>query len=504
MARDGSTLGMKLKHALRLESPYSAPGASQTAIPGRAAVGHHGSGGQFRTIAFVGAGGKTTSMFRLARELGGRVLVTATTHLGAWQVPMADEHLVAGAHDLERLLKSSSANVVLVTGAVEGDRTLPVPESVLTQLHALSEQTNTPLLVEADGARQRPLKAPAAHEPAVPAFANLVICVAGLSALGRPISAAFIHRPELFAELAGASIGDEITPDVVSRVLIHRLGGLKGIPESARRVVLLAEADSEPVQAAAGGMGPGILKAFDSVAVCSFGARQVAAAQGSAPARPGDPSGPVTAIFERVAGIVLAAGASTRFGRPKQLLDWRGQAFVRAVCQAALAAGLDPVIVVTGADADEVTAAVRGMPVLIVNNPDWASGQASSVRAGVKALSWGPAEPASRTRPHIGAAVFLLADQPQLQESLLRALVERHAAGLYPVVAPFVDADRRANPVLFDSATANALLALTGDQGGRRILSSFPVERLDWHDESMLFDVDSPEDYRRLLDSTGG
>jgi CTP:molybdopterin cytidylyltransferase MocA len=87
---------------------------------------------------------------------------------------------------------------------------------------------------------------------------------------------------------------------------------------------------------------------------------------------------------------------------------------------------------------------------------------------------------------------------------LLRALVERHAAGLYPVVAPFVDADRRANPVLFDSATANALLALTGDQGGRRILSSFPVERLDWHDESMLFDVDSPEDYRRLLDSTGG
>jgi CTP:molybdopterin cytidylyltransferase MocA len=87
---------------------------------------------------------------------------------------------------------------------------------------------------------------------------------------------------------------------------------------------------------------------------------------------------------------------------------------------------------------------------------------------------------------------------------LIRALVERHAAGLYPVVAPFVNSDRRANPLLFDCAAANALLTLTGDQGGRGVLSSFPVERLDWHDENMLFDVDSPEDYRRLLDSTGG
>jgi molybdenum cofactor cytidylyltransferase len=91
-----------------------------------------------------------------------------------------------------------------------------------------------------------------------------------------------------------------------------------------------------------------------------------------------------------------------------------------------------------------------------------------------------------------------LADQPQVTTSVLRALVEKHAQGLYPIVAPMV-IDRRANPVLFDRVTFPELSKLEGDVGGRAIFHNHRVEYLPWHDERLLLDVDTPEMYQRLI-----
>ncbi len=96
------------------------------------------------------------------------------------------------------------------------------------------------------------------------------------------------------------------------------------------------------------------------------------------------------------------------------------------------------------------------------------------------------------------AAIFLLADQPQVTTSILRALMEKHAEGLHPVVAPMV-MDRRANPVLFDRVTFPDLASLQGDVGGRAILHKYRVEYLPWHDDRLLLDVDTPEMYKRLI-----
>ena len=193
-------------------------------------------------------------------------------------------------------------------------------------------------------------------------------------------------------------------------------------------------------------------------------------------------SSPVVAV----AGVILAGGASRRFGRTKQILDYRGRPFVRVVAETALAAGLSPVLVVTGADAQRVEEALSQVPVTCLRNRDWASGQSSSVRAGVLAL---PAE--------VGAAVFLLADQPQVTQDVVRALVEAHARGSPPIVVPTVDG-RRANPVLFDRATFRDLLSLSGDVGGRQLFANHSVEDLPWPDPDLLLDVDTPEDYRKL------
>ena len=98
----------------------------------------------------------------------------------------------------------------------------------------------------------------------------------------------------------------------------------------------------------------------------------------------------------------------------------------------------------------------------------------------------------------MGAAIFLLADQPQVTRHVLEALKSRHAEGLFPVIAPLI-ADRRGNPVLFDRVTFADLLKLSGDVGGRALFREYPVEYIPWHDEHLLFDVDNEDDYRKLL-----
>ena len=132
---------------------------------------------------------------------------------------------------------------------------------------------------------------------------------------------------------------------------------------------------------------------------------------------------------------------------------------------------------------------MRDLNVITIKNDQWTSGQASSIKAGVRSII---------STSRAGGAIFLLTDQPQLTTSVLRALVEKHAEGLYPVVAPMV-MDRRANPVLFDRATFADLLTLEGDVGGRAIFHKHRVEYLPWHDDRLLLDVDTPEMYQRLL-----
>jgi len=418
-------------------------------------------------VSLTGAGGKTTALFQLARESAKRnlTIVAATTHLGVWQIPLADRHIIAN-HPND--IKLPTEGVVLVTGEIENDRTKPINEAVLIWLHEKCMSRNIPLLIEADGSRQKPLKSPATHEPPIPEFTNVVIVTAGLSALGEPLTEKTVQRAEIFSQLSGLQINQTITPDAVTRTLTHSQGGLKNIPFHARRVVLLNQADTPELQSIGGGMARELLNHFESVVV---GSLQRSTLQ----------------TFERTAGIILAAGESTRYGSPKQLLDWKGKPFVRQVAETALRSGLEPVVVVTGFHAADVESALSGLPVVIVHNPDYQQGQSTSIRAGVTSLS-----------DKAGAAVFLLADQPQIPVDVIRALVESHGQNMQAILAPLVLEDRRANPVLFDRDTFADLMQLTGDVGGRGIFDKHRVEYMPWHDDILLLDVDKPQDYQKL------
>ena len=142
------------------------------------------------SIAFTGAGGKTTALFQLAKALSksSNVIVTASSHLGAWQVALADKHLMIESISELDNLESQIQGVTLITGAIEGDRTKPLNEATLRWLNQFCKKHSLALLIEADGSRQKPLKAWAEHEPPIPDFVEHVVEVAGLSGIGKPLN----------------------------------------------------------------------------------------------------------------------------------------------------------------------------------------------------------------------------------------------------------------------------------------------------------------------------
>jgi molybdenum cofactor cytidylyltransferase len=195
----------------------------------------------------------------------------------------------------------------------------------------------------------------------------------------------------------------------------------------------------------------------------------------------------VIEFLGRGAGIVLAAGGSTRLGRPKPLLPWQGRTLIEHVVRQAQTIGLDDLIVVTGAAGDQVAQAV-GDHARVVLNPKWMDGQSSSLQVGLRAL-----------RPHAAAALFILADQPDLRPEVARLLIARWQATRAPVVVPRYQG-RRGNPAIFDRATFGDLLALRGDVGGRPVIEAYG-EAVEWIDVPLAppADIDTPEEYERML-----
>jgi molybdenum cofactor cytidylyltransferase len=432
-------------------------------------------------LALVGAGGKSSVLLKLASS-GKGLIATTTTHLAVEQASTflkwmrVEDEVELEAWEWER-------EPVLVTGRREMDGRVSAPgESVYDLLLRIAKNKNLPVVVEADGAKKRMLKAPAQHEPVVPDWINHVLVVIGADGVGKPLNDEWVHRPERFSALSGIPIGQQVTWDSVGRVLLDAEGGLKNIPVNARCSVLINQVETEEQKAGAATLARMLLRGYDAVLIGAMAPKTLGLTAG------------VQAVYERIAGIVLAAGGSTRMaGKAKPLLTWRGGTLVQRAVETALMGGLSPVIVVAGEDAPKIRRILAGMDVEVIENLCWASGQSSSIQCGIKNLPEGT-----------GAAVFLLVDQPYVSPVLIAQLQELHSQTMAAIVAPRVDG-RRTNPILFDRRTFSDLNGLQGDVGGRGIFARYMQDWawLDWQDERLLFDVDTLIDYERLLGDEG-
>ena len=198
-------------------------------------------------IAVVGGGGKTTAMFRLAQEIadrGGEAITTTTTRIFGAQVALSPAHVMAADATRERIASALGAHgQVLVVGVTEAS-TGKAEGVSLDLFRRLREWFPTAAIMnEADGSRMRPFKAPAGHEPVIPAETTLVVPVVGADVFGAPLDAEHVHRPELVSRLSGAAMGAPVTPAVVACVLGHADGGRKGTPPGARVAAIVNKVD---------------------------------------------------------------------------------------------------------------------------------------------------------------------------------------------------------------------------------------------------------------------
>ena len=184
--------------------------------------------------------------------------------------------------------------------------------------------------------------------------------------------------------------------------------------------------------------------------------------------------------------IILAAGGSTRLGRPKQLLQLNGQTLIRRAATAAVESRCDRVVVVVGSSGEDVKRELDGLAVSIIENPAWQSGMSSSIRAGL-----------SQILNH-DAVLIMLCDQPFVPADVVDNLIDTYHKTGMPIVASDYGVTRGV-PALFSRELFSELVSLTGDEGARRIIVMHPgmVETIAFADGAI--DVDTREQLDRIF-----
>ena len=194
-----------------------------------------------------------------------------------------------------------------------------------------------------------------------------------------------------------------------------------------------------------------------------------------------------------VAGILLAAGTSSRMGSNKLLFELGGESVLRGAARRALAAGVSPLLVVLGHEAERAEQELAGLPCRVVINPGYEQGINSSLKTGVSAV---PAE--------AQAAVVMLADMPFVTPEMLAGLIARFRSSEAPLVISDYEGVH-APPMLYDRSLFGELLTMTGEGCGRQVVKRHrdEAEVLSWP-VSALADLDVPEDYTRVKSGQRG
>jgi len=197
--------------------------------------------GSRELVSIVGAGGKTTALLTLGQELssaGNKVILTTTTKMAPEQI--ADRVVWSADPDEVEPRLTPGTPLFVLYGRTPNRVTGPSADAI----DAIYASTSADyVIVEADGARTKLIKAPADHEPVIPTTSTTVVVVVGANALGQRF-ASVAHRLDRIAALTGWQSDDVVTPAAAADILLHPKGGLKEIPDMARVVIAIASVDS--------------------------------------------------------------------------------------------------------------------------------------------------------------------------------------------------------------------------------------------------------------------
>lgn len=213
-------------------------------------------------VCFVGAGGKTTTMFSLAHELkrlNKRVLVTTTTNIYQPDKSTCDRIIIHDSPDVSMFGEIPEGSIIaLGKGLASENKLTGADKWFIEDLH--NRKLFDYILVECDGSKRKPIKATAHYEPVVPDNTTKAIGVIGLDAVGKPIVEEYVHRPELFCAVVNRCRGELIDTEAVVNLIVSPQGLFKGVPAGCTKYVLLNKADNPRLKKYAGAILIGLLK----------------------------------------------------------------------------------------------------------------------------------------------------------------------------------------------------------------------------------------------------
>jgi len=426
-------------------------------------------------VAFVGAGGKTSTLIALGHELaeaGLRVLATTTTRVSIDQLDLMPYATTIDEGMSHLSLALGQNRFVFLYDSIRGNRVHGPEMNFIPRL--LDSIDSDVLLIEADGARGLPMKAPKLHEPVIPAEATLVVPMASLSVLGQPLDEEHVYNAAAINERYGFGIGNRIKSPWVAQVLRDEELGLRGTPPKARVMALLNRVSPQGYSRARARLIAQFVLRSPHVHGVAIGSVRGA--------------DPIFEVQRHIGAVVLAAGMSRRMGQPKVLLPWtKHKTIIEHIIDQLTLARLQNITVVTGNRAGEVRQLATRAGANVAHNAEFATGEMlSSLKAGLQAMP-----------PYVSAALVVLGDQPRIQPKVITQVLTAYAEGQGDIVAPSYQM-RRGHPILIDREFWPEILALPSDGAPRDVIERHKdrIAYVTVDTDSILRDVDTQQDYR--------
>lgn len=422
-------------------------------------------------ICFVGAGGKSSSMFILANELkdlGKSVLITTTTSIFEPKENEYDELIIENKYEdivNNKILKGTIT--ILGKELKENGKLKGLNKEVINKIY--DDKIYDFILVEGDGSRRKPIKAPAHHEPVIPERCNRILGVIGLDSVGKFIDESYVHRPEIFCELTGYEMKDEIDELAISNLIKHKNGLFKNTPNTCEKYLLLNKADDD-IRMKFG------LNIKDILTHNNINLNNIII-----------DSMKKNKHFNnniKITGIILASGFSKRMGKEKLLLNIDGIPIIERVITSVKGSKIDEIILVYRND--EIKEIGDKYNIKTIFNENSNLGQSESIKLGLK-----------NSNKFTDGYMFFVGDQPYLDSYIINKIIDKYDNENSKIVIPRYN-NKNGNPVLFSSQLKNKLLDLKGDTGGRKIINETnEVEYIDFKDEKLGIDIDNIEEYNK-------
>jgi len=424
-------------------------------------------------VAWVGAGGKTSLIFAVAHELfSNKCVVTTTVKMARSEIEFADQSIQL--EDLSQFDVERINDVTLIyrgSAETDGSKIIGFQSAELKAISHILHHHQIPLFIEADGSKRKPCKFPGDHEPNIPSFVNKVCVVVGLTAIGKPLTEEYFHRPEEIAGALNISFGEIITTDHIFEILTHSEGGLKNISDQAEKILFLHQADCLLENNAINDLALRLKGFYDQVLLSET-------KNGSLN---------IHAHWGNIGCVILAAGSGSRFGGAKQLAIFKKKTFIENVIETTQKVNFENRVVILGSHFEEVRTVIKKYKIIILDNVNWENGQASSVKLGASYFLQNPVE----------AIIFLLVDQPQITSNMMNNVLNLFAYQKPNIIVHSYKGQNR-HPILFSKDTFHELLNIQGDKGGRQLFDKFSPLQVNLEDEYLALDIDTIEDLNNL------